>query len=308
MIILLIFFLIVALLIMIWACDSAINNAVILGKNFGINDLFMGIFIIAIGTSLPEFAATIQAIQIGAPGIVAGNLVGSNIANILLVGGVMLIPIKPYEIEDRDKISLHYFILISIIFSFTLFTNFNLTYIAIPIIMILLGIFLYIELKKNSKKNSNHTKKDSNNNLLIIKIIISFVVLYFSSKYFIGYAKSISNYFGIADTIVGVSIVALGTSLPEVITTIIALYKKKKNMALGNIIGSCIANITIITLTAIILGGSINFYLLLDDFNKLVFIATAFVFYIAIIKKVSNRITATLSLLLYIIYIFMLYL
>ena len=85
MIFLLFFLLISSLAIMIWACDFAISNAIILGKKFKISDLFMGIFIIAIGTSLPEFAATVSAMQIGESGIVAGNLVGSNIANILLV-------------------------------------------------------------------------------------------------------------------------------------------------------------------------------------------------------------------------------
>ena len=142
---------------------------------------------------------------------------------------------------------------------------------------------------------------------MIIKIIISFVILYFSSKYFIGYARNISAYFGIADTIVGVSIVALGTSLPEVITTIIAIYKKKNNLALGNIIGSCVANITVISLIAIILGGSINFYELLDNFNKVVFILTAFVFYAIMIGKFASKITAIVFLLLYLIYILTLY-
>jgi len=307
MIVLLIFLLISSLAIMIWACDSAINNAIILGKKFGISDLFMGIFVIAIGTSLPEFAATIQAIQIGAPGIVAGNLVGSNIANILLVGGVMLLPISSYKIENEIKVSLHYFIFLSMVFSIALFINIKLSYFTIPIIIILLGIFLYLELKKKSKKKENYEGKNSNNILLIIKIIISFVILYFSSKYFIEYAKNLSTYFGIADTIVGVSIVALGTSLPEVITTIIAIYKKKNNLALGNIIGSCVANITVISLIAIILGGSINFYELLDNFNKVVFILTALIFYTIMIGKFANKITAIVFLLLYLIYILTLY-
>ena len=307
MIVLLIFLLISSLGIMIWACDSAINNAIILGKKFGISDLFMGIFVIAIGTSLPEFAATIQAIQIGAPGIVAGNLVGSNIANILLVGGVMLLPINSYKIENENKVSLHYFIFLSMVFSIVLFTNIKLSYFTIPIIIILLGIFLYLELKKKSEKKENYEDKNSNNSLLIIKIIISFVILYFSSKYFIGYARNISTYFGIADTIVGVSIVALGTSLPEVITTTIAIYKKKNNLALGNIIGSCVANITVISLIAIILGGSINFYELLNNFNKVVFILTALFFYAVIIGKFANKITAIVFLLLYLIYILTLY-
>ncbi len=91
------------------------------------------------------------------------------------------------------------------------------------------------------------------------------------------------------------------------ITTIIAIYKKKNNLALGNIIGSCVANITVISLIAIILGGSINFYELLDNFNKVVFILTALVFYAIMIGKFASKITAIVFLLLYLIYILTLY-
>tara|TARA_B100000787_G_C16194197_1_gene299576 strand:- start:25 stop:975 length:951 start_codon:yes stop_codon:yes gene_type:complete len=305
-ILLAIFLLLSSLAIMIWACDVAINNAVILGKRFGISDLFMGIFIIAIGTSLPEFAATVQAMHIEAPGIVAGNLVGSNIANILLVGGVMLLPLNSYKIEDKNKVSLHFFLLISFIFSLALFININLSYFTIPIIIILLGIFLYLELRKKSEKKEEYkeeSEKYKNNLLIIIAIIFSFIILYFSSGYFISYAKAISSHFGISDTIVGVSIVALGTSLPEVITTMIALYKKKSNLALGNIIGSCVANITIITLIAIILGDTINFYELLNNFNKALFILTALIFYGSVIGKFTNRMTGIVYILIYSVYI-----
>ncbi len=302
MIALLIFLLISSLGIMIWACDSAISNAVILGKKFGISDLFMGIFVIAIGTSLPEFAATIQAIQIDSLGIAAGNLVGSNIANILLVGGVMLLPIRSYEIENKNKVSLNYFILLSVLFSIALFYNINLSYFMIPIIIILLGIFLYLELKKKSEEQEKYKNKVKNN-YLVIAIIFSFIILYFSSKYFISYAQEIANYFGIADTIIGISIVAFGTSLPEVITTIVAIYKKKNNLALGNIIGSCVANITGITLIAITMLGTINFYELLNNFNKVMFLLSALLFYSVIIGKFANKITAIVFLLLYVIYI-----
>ncbi|MDA9605148.1 hypothetical protein N9S46_00180 [Alphaproteobacteria bacterium] len=307
MIFLLFFLLISSLVIMIWACDFAISNAIILGKKFKISDLFMGIFIIAIGTSLPEFAATVSAMQIGASGIVAGNLVGSNIANILLVGGVMLLPLHSYTIENKDKVSLHFFLGISILFSLVLFIDITLSYLAIIFIFILLGIFLYLELGKVREEVKEFENIETTNTLLITKVIFSFVILYFSSKYFIGYARNISTYFGIADTIIGVSIVALGTSLPEVITTIIAIYKKRSNLALGNIIGSCVANITMISFIAILIGGSINFYELLDTFNKLIFLLTGLVFYSVIIGKYANKITAIIFLVLYVVYILMLY-
>ena len=99
----------------------------------------------------------------------------------------------------------------------------------------------------------------------------------------------------------------LTTTINLSLDKIIAIYKKKNNLALGNIIGSCVANITVISLIAIILGGSINFYELLDNFNKVVFILTALVFYVIMIGKFASKITAIVFLLLYLIYILTLY-
>ena len=80
----------ISLALLIWSCDFAIKNSILISQVYKIRPILVGIFIIAIGTSLPEFAATFQALKLNSVGIVAGNLVGSNIANILLVGGIML--------------------------------------------------------------------------------------------------------------------------------------------------------------------------------------------------------------------------
>ena len=299
--------LIISLLIMIWACDYAIQNSTLLGKIFGVSDIFMGIFVISIGTSLPEFAATVQAIKLGAPGIVAGNLIGSNIANILLVVGVMLLPIKVYNIENKNKISLHYFLFISLLFSLILFFNITLTNIFILFIIILLSIFIVIEFNENQYDKKDKDQKKFNYLLIVLKILISFIFLYFSSDYFVRSAQNISINFGISESVVGISIIALGTSLPEVLTTIIALYRKQKHLALGNIIGSCVANITLISLIAIILGGSINYFLLLENISKIVFLTTSLMFYLIFFFNFANRATGVFFLLLYIIYILTLY-
>ena len=93
----------ISLALLIWSCDFAIKNSILISQVYKIRPILVGIFIIAIGTSLPEFAATFQALKLNSVGIVAGNLVGSNIANILLVGGIMLYPITRLVIDKRDK-------------------------------------------------------------------------------------------------------------------------------------------------------------------------------------------------------------
>ena len=112
------FGLIISLVFLIWSCEFAIKNSILVSKIFNIREIFVGIFIIAIGTSLPEFAATFQALQMGAEGIVAGNLVGSNIANILLVGGIMVFPLKTLNAAKQDQSTAIFFICFSILFFF----------------------------------------------------------------------------------------------------------------------------------------------------------------------------------------------
>ena len=101
----------ISLALLIWSCDFAIKNSILISHVYKIRPILVGIFIIAIGTSLPEFAATFQALKLNSVGIVAGNLVGSNIANILLVGGIMLYPITRLVTDKRDKSTFLFFLI-----------------------------------------------------------------------------------------------------------------------------------------------------------------------------------------------------
>ena len=145
------FGLIVSLIILIWSCEYAIKNSILVSKIFQIREIFVGIFIIAIGTSLPEFAATFQALQIGAEGIVAGNLVGSNIANILLVGGIMVFPLRSLNVVKQDQSTAIFFISFSILFFFLIFFDFTLGLKFSLLFILLLILFFYFELKNPPK-------------------------------------------------------------------------------------------------------------------------------------------------------------
>ncbi len=135
--------LIISLAILIWSCEYAIKNSIILSQIFKIREIFVGIFIIAIGTSLPEFAATFQALKLDSEGIVAGNLVGSNIANILLVGGIMLFPLTQINIKKQDKSTFKFFLIFSILFFLLLIIDVNIDIKFAFILIICLIIFFY---------------------------------------------------------------------------------------------------------------------------------------------------------------------
>ena len=280
--------LIISLAILIWSCEYAIKNSILVSKIFQIREIFVGIFIIAIGTSLPEFAATFQALQIGAEGIVAGNLVGSNIANILLVGGIMVFPLRSLNIEKQDQSTAIFFISFSILFFFLIFFDF--------------------ELKKPSEEDLISKENSHNSTIMIIsKIIIAFIVLFFSSRFFITYAKNLTELLGVAESTIGITVVAFGTSLPEVVATIIAIVKKQNNLAVGNILGSNIANIFGITLIAIFINGQINYYELLSSIDKWLFLLVSIVFFIMIIKKMAGKLLSIGLIFAYLAYFTYLY-
>ena len=283
------FGLIVSLIILIWSCEYAIKNSILVSKIFQIREIFVGIFIIAIGTSLPEFAATFQALQIGAEGIVAGNLVGSNIANILLVGGIMVFPLRSLNVVKQDQSTAIFFVSFSILFFFLIFFDFTLGLKFSLLFILLLILFFYFELKKPSEEDLVSKEKDHHSTIIISKIIIAFIVLFFSSRFFITYAKNLTELLGVAESTIGITIVAFGTSLPEVVATIIAIVKKQNNLAVGNILGSNIANIFGITLIAIFMNGQINYHELLSSIDKWLFLLVSVVFFIMIIKKMAGK-------------------
>tara|TARA_B100000965_G_scaffold134508_1_gene111985 strand:- start:6464 stop:7393 length:930 start_codon:yes stop_codon:yes gene_type:complete len=304
-----IFGLLISLVTLIWSCDYAIKNSISFSKIFKIREIFIGIFIIALGTSLPEFAATFQALKLKSEGIVAGNLIGSNIANVLLVGGIMIFPIKYLNLGSEDKGTFQFFLLFSVLFFLLIFFDINIDFKFSIIFILLLILFFYFELKKPSKdKSSEFIIKDRSIYLLIFKILGAFIVLFISSHYFINYSKNMTEIFGVAETTIGITVVAFGTSLPEVVATVISILKKQNNLALGNILGSNIANIFGITLIAIFMNGEINYHNLLSDVDKLLFIIASIIFFVIIYLRLAGKLISIGLILSYLTYFIYLYL
>ena len=303
------FGLIISLVVLIWSCEFAIKNSILVSKIFNIREIFVGIFIIAIGTSLPEFAATFQALQMGAEGIVAGNLVGSNIANILLVGGIMVFPLKTLNAAKQDQSTAIFFICFSILFFFLIFFDFTLEIKFSLLFILLLILFFYFELKKPTEEETLSKENNYQSTIIIIsKIIIAFIILFFSSQFFIAYAKDLTELLGVAETTVGVTVVAFGTSIPEIVATIIAIIKKQNNLAVGNILGSNIANIFGITLIAIFMNGQINYYDLLTSIDKWIFLLASIIFFLMIWKKMAGKLLSSALIFAYLCYFTYLYL
>ena len=251
---------VLALGLLLFAADRLVYGASRIATYFGLSPLFVGLTIIAIGTSAPEIVISITASMREAPELGIGNAIGSNIANLSLVLGLCAM-VQPIDVsKSLMKVELPILLFISLTVS-VLFLNRTFSAIDSLICLILFLTFLvycfYQAIKKNiiKKPHEIHYQQNtkpqnpppiSKKSLLIALFWTGFglIILPLSSDSFVSSAQSIATWFGLSDMVIGLTIVALGTSLPELATGLMSSLKKQSGLTLGNIIGSNIFNLT----------------------------------------------------------------
>ena len=248
-------FIIIGFFMLIKGADFLVQWASDVAKKFHVSELLIGLTIVAIGTSLPEFFISLTSAVNGYSELTLGNVIGSNICNLLLILGVSAI-ITPIDMNIKSTENYITFSLLSTVLVLA-FGNLNhvLTraYGAF-LLLLFLAYLLYTileSLRENKEKNiSDSIALQSNKNIsilsCIVKIIIGILLLKFGGDFVVDNAVSLSNFFGISESIVGLSIVAIGTSLPELATCIISGIKRNSDIAVGNIIGSNILNLLLV--------------------------------------------------------------
>ena len=249
------FLLILGFILLVKGADFIVKGATNLAKKMKISEMIIGILIVGIGTSLPEIIITIRSALLGKSDIVIGNGIGSSICNILLVVGIASI-CKPVKIDKRI-LKIHFPIFIISIILLGLFCNLGgqnkINRIeAFTLIMFTVGYIIYIiyeekMLNKNNQLNIVEDEKTKSSYLKIILLIISGIIfLKYGADFVVDGAIRITEMFNISEAIVSITIVAIGTSLPEIITSLVASINKKSDLALGNVIGSNIFNICLL--------------------------------------------------------------
>lgn len=239
----LIFKICIFLLLTILSGHFLIDSTSKIAKIFHISPYIIAVTILSIGTSLPEIASSLQAIAVTKKiDLAIGNIVGSNIFNINISFALILLFLREKIIINKiDQIflalSLGFLVLI-------LFANLYHWSIGIVFLIILL-IYYILTIKKESTPQSLLSKDSSNNGLILFLAIlaISIIGILYSSELFVQNAVQLAKLLKVSDYIIGITVVAIGTSLPELITTIMAIYKKQPQIALGNLVGSNIVNI-----------------------------------------------------------------
>jgi len=239
----------VGLVLLVLAGDALVRGSVNLSLRLGIPPLIVGLTVVAFGTSAPELLVSVRAIVDGAPGIALGNVVGSNIANILLVLGIPAIISTIHS--SILGVSRGY---ITMLAATALFIG--LCFLG-PITwwhagILLVGLALMIADNIHSAHSHRNAAQDEDLEgadpsapwwKIIGFLVIGLIGLPFGADFLVKGAADIARVYGISETVIGLTLVAVGTSLPELATSVIAAFKKQADVAMGNVIGSNVFNL-----------------------------------------------------------------
>ena len=230
--------------------DMIVRSSINLANTYKISGYFIGFTVVALGTSLPELAATVQALNVvDSVDIALGNIIGSNVANLLLILGVVSI-INPITFsQERGQKNQTLIVLVVTLIATAIFyflsNNQNSNSIFLGVILVtIFFVFLFLQYRMELADQSNASKTPNYSQFVsYLLLIIGLVFLYFGSKYFIIGSQKLAISFNISETIIGLTLVAFGTSLPELATGIIAALRKQSSLAVGTILGSNVYNI-----------------------------------------------------------------
>ena len=288
-----------------------IDNSRLIAISLRISPFVIGLTLIAFGTSLPELVVSVMASFEGKGEIVLGNVIGSNIANIALVLAIISIW-KTIKFNYSDLKSSLGYIITTTIMLIIIITNNNLT--LIPGVAFLVLFITYIYNQFRMIKNNNDRNEDDEDTAFSIKYLIyAFIgvfLLGWGSNLFINGAVGIATLLGVPLIVISLSVVALGTSIPELVTSLIAMKKNEPNFVIGNILGSNIINLVLVLGSSIIINPiDVYNYDLSINHNALVSlifmsITTLLLLFIIFFRQKITRIHGIILFLIYIIFIY----
>lgn len=304
-----IIYLLLGFIIIIKGSNMLVDGSVNLARFLKIPTLVIGLTIVAIATGVPEIAISISSSLKGSNGLLLGNLLGSNIFNILFILGLIAI-IKPLYIKKEIILKNYAFALLSclvlFIISYDIYFGDSLVNVITRTEGILLlcfaGIFLYSTVLEATLDKNIKIEKGKFSFKDILYIVVGIALIGLSAEVIVNSAVNISKWLGVGEDLIGLTIIAVGTNLPELVTSIVAVRKGEVDIAIGNLVGTNIYNIFLI----LGLAATINPIVISSNafIDIIVLAITSFIVYIFIQhKKDINRKEGIIMILLYIIYI-----
>lgn len=309
----------IGFVLLIWSADKFVLGASNTARSFSISPLIVGVVIVGLGTSAPEMLVSAMAAADGNTGLSIGNAIGSNITNIGLMLGVTAL-FYPLHIHSKLLKREMPVLLAIIALSYFMLWDRDLSFInglILIILMFLMLTFTVWEAKSHTDDSLSQEILDElpeqvSKGEAIKWLLIGILVLIASSRILVWGAVEIAEYFQVSDLIIGLTIVAIGTSLPELAATIAAARKKEYDLALGNIIGSNIFNILgVMALPGLIHPGTFDSAVLTRDYPVMLSLTVALLIFSIAWRKgktgVLARFEGALLLVGYIAYMFWLY-
>lgn len=244
--------------LLVVGADFLVKGASNIAKKFHIPEMLIGLTIVALGTSMPELIITINSATSGANDLIIGNAIGSNLCNLLLILGLMCV-IRPVEI-DKEAVKVHipmaFISAVTILcLSLGIFSTPNVIDRRDGIILTIMFVLYFSypifaeikDVKKAYKENLKSDKfKDIKISLSILFIVLGIVLLKYGGDFVVDYATNIAMELNVPESVIGLTIIAIGTAIPELVTSIVAVIKKDTDLAVGNLVGSCVLNLFLI--------------------------------------------------------------
>jgi cation:H+ antiporter len=311
----------------IWAClllvgglailwksaDLLVAGAVGLARQFGVSPLIIGLTVVAMGTSAPEVAASITAALANNGDAAIGNVFGSNIANLALVGGVAAL-IRPISMQRRTLRREIPAMLIVALILWPVLNNLSLSRMEalglLAVFSALIMVTVHTAKREVVDQNQNNTAPKERHDLkYIIFVIIGLVGLALGAKMTVYGALFVGKRIGLSDAVIGLTMLALGTSLPELATCIVASIKAQHDISIGNLVGSNIFNTLLVTGAA----GTIRPFKVAErfaagsDYWIMIAVSATFAIFAVVGKRIISRLAGSVLLLIYIVYMFCLF-
>lgn len=300
--------LIVGFVMLVKGADFFVDGAAGMADKFGIPHLVIGLTIVAMGTSAPEAAVSITSALKGSAGITIGNVVGSNILNVLVILGITAVIITVAVAKSTIRYEIPYMLAITLLLMLFGYTGGEITFVEGILLwaaFIVYLTYLFIMAKNNKAEVEEEKKKPIW--LLIVLAIGGLILVVWGSDVTVKAATEIAKAAGLSERFIGLTIVALGTSLPELVTSVSAARKGKADIAIGNIVGSNIFNILfVVGTTALITPVIFEKNFLIDS---LVAVAAGVILWIAVARDQKLKRSAGIVMLLayvgYFVYLMM---
>ena len=300
--------LIVGLVFLVLGAELIIRGSVSLGRKLKVSLFAIGVVIVAGGTSLPELASSINAVITNHPDLAVGAVIGSNIANLLLVLAAtsFLIPVENTSQNQINQAWINITLALILIAMSYFFLPFNYFYGILSIC--LLFIIMLFQIRVGTLNISEVQEKGEYSLIIsIIFIVVGIILLIYGSELFVDSAINIANQLNIQEAIIGVSLVAFGTSLPELVVGILAAIRRKVDFALGNVLGSNIYNVLgVLGISSFFGNFNIPSVIGSADLIFMLFVTLMILGFMFFLKRIG-RTYGTIGLGLYIGYIYYIY-